>query len=314
MKREIFYDTLRGSAAFPVLTAKQVEGLDLLLDVWGQWHGDEPIELLAAALTQIHHETGGRMQPVMETFSSTAVRAAQILEASYVAGKLPWVSKRYWLPDGNGKIFIGRGGVQITHKTNYAKQRRLLKEIHGVDVPLDEDPELAMHPVVSAEIAFNGMIHGLFRSNKAGAPIKLADFLKGDQMDYVGQRNVVNGDSKDDAIAKKMAANGKLFERALKKAAEDGKVDVRHPRELPGTQPRGSEPAPTGLTRGESRVKDVQERLIKLGYGDVVGEPDGAYGPKTGRAIEAFEAANNIKLDHIDAATWDKLKSMTEGQ
>jgi hypothetical protein len=315
MNLETFFRTLNGTPAFPALTTAQVRGMTRLLDVWGQWYAESlPFVFLAAALAEVHHETGGRMMPVMETFSSTAPAAANKLQVAFDRGQLPWVEKPYWGADKDGKIWIGRGDVQITHKEMYAKLRKLIKETYSVDIKLDVDPELALDPVISAVIAFEGMTRGAFRGKK------LADFYndKTGEMDYAGQRNVVNGDSKDPEIAKKMKANGALFEKALREAGADKGITPTVEKKLPGmdkTIAPSERPAtvPT-MSKGEVRVAELQLRLHRHGYGDIVGKIDGIYGAKTAKAVDAFESSRNIKLDHVDAATWQALQQPAAGE
>lgn len=317
MNLKAFFEALPNTEAFPAkgLTNAQVQGIARLLDIWAQWYDERfPIQYLAAALDQIHHETGGRMQPVMETFSSTAAAAAQILEKAYVRGQLPWVKQRYWLPDGKGLIWIGRGDLQYTHKANYAKLRKAIKEAYDIDIPFDENPELIMDPNTSAVAAFEGLTKGLFRK------AKLDDFYDADkgEMDYVGQRDIVNGDGKDEEIAAKMKRNGKLFEKALLDAGADKGFTITSERLLPGM---GVDPKPGELvtqpvkpSKGEIRVRTVQERLHAHGYGDLAGKVDGLYGKMTAAAIDAFESSRNIKLDHVDAATLEALMKPAAGE
>lgn len=300
-----FFANLEGTKLFPSsINSSQREGMIRLLDVWGQWYDERfKLPILAAALIEIYHETGGRMQPVIETFASTPQRAAQILESAFRAGKLPWVKAPYWNPDKNGQIWVGRGDIQMTHPAMYAKLRKVLAETYGVDVPLDKDPGLALQPVTSAVIAFEGMTKGLFRKKK------LDDYLVGGEMDYVGARDVVNGDGEDSRIAEKMRTGGKLFEAALVAAGYEDGVPVSAERQIKGTANTETQ----GVI-GSSRVSEIQQRLHEHGFGDIVGKIDGKYGPKTAKAIEAFEASRNIKLDHVDAATWQALQQPAAGE
>lgn len=305
MNRKTFYDTIRGSKFFPVLSASQVGGMERLLDVWAQWYEERfPLAFLANGLSQIRRETGGRMTPVFETFSRDAATAARVLERDFNRGKMTWVKKRYWLPDANGIIWIGRGDIQITHKANSTKLRKEIKKTYGVDIDLDVNPEGALHPVTSAVIAFEGLTKGLFRTKKLG------DFYDGETLDHRAARDVVNGDTKH--VGKEIADCALLFEKALRAAGAEEGIGVSQPRLLPGmadtpTKPSEMPAPPPPAAKINEAVKQVQERLIDLGYGETVGKPDGIFGEKTERAIAAFEAANAIKLYHIDAATWAAL-------
>lgn len=301
MNRQAFIDTLKGTVLFPTITTKQILGMWTKIDVWAQRYQDKyPIEYLAAILCQIHHETGGRMQPVMETYASTPASAAQILERAFVKGRLPWVKKRYWLPDENGLIWIGRGDIQITHKELYTALRRAILHTFNVDVPLDKNPELALDPVISAVIAFEGMTNGLFRRKD------LDDYFKGGKMDYVGQRDIVNGDGDDPDIIKAMKIGGPLFEKALKAAGPLKVYELRAISSLVWKPPE--------MDLREERVRSLQSRLTAHGYGNIVGAIDGKYGPKTAKAVDVFESSRNIKLDHVDAATWEALQKPAAGE
>ena len=301
---QAFFNELQGSKLFPTLTGSQKSGMALLLDVWGQYYDERfPLPYLAAVLVNIYRETGGRMQPVLETFASTPERAAQILEKAFVFGKLPWVKKRYWNADKNGQIWIGRGHLQMTHQQMYHQLRKEIRQTYNVDVPLDKNPGLALHPVVSAVIAYEGMTKGLFRKKK------LEDFLQGGEMDYVGARDIVNGDSHDDEVASLMKTGGKLFESALVKAGYKDEVPVSEERQF-----KTNANAETQNVIGGSRVAEVQAHLHRHGFGHIVGAIDGKYGPKTAAAIDAFESSRNIKLDHVDAATWQALQQTATGE
>lgn len=305
MNRQTFFDGIRHTPLFPNgLSTSQVDGLNAKLDVWGQWYDDKyPIEFLAACLVQAWHETGGRMLPVRETNAATDDSAIRILQKAYDNKQLPWVKTPYWNRDQNGQSWIGRGDIQLTHKANYKKLEDQIGLIYGVTVPMSLDPTLAMDPVVSAVVMFEGMIKGLFRKGE-----NVDKYFAGANMDYVGQRAVVNGDRADKKIQAHMKL-GTIFEKALRDAGAQKGIDAMVQRLLPGM---ASTPAPLPApSKGESRVRRVQERLSAHGFPCAA---DGVYGPKTQKAIDAFEAAFNIRLDHVDAATWDALQKPAAGE
>lgn len=140
----------------------------------------------AYLLATTHHETAKTMMPVRETLASTDRAAIARLESAWKAGKLKWVKTPYWRFDANGKSWLGRGYVQLTHKTNYERAGKLI----GVD--LVSNPNAAMVPDIAANVLVQGAMAGIFTGKK------LSDYLPGD---YVNARRVVNGTDKAELIA-----------------------------------------------------------------------------------------------------------------
>lgn len=91
-------------------------------------------------------------------------------------------SKKYW-------PFYGRGFVQLTWDYNYKKQGERL----GVD--LVKNPELALDPVIAADILVYGMKHGVFTGKK------LSDYINSGVTDYYRARKIINGLDKAQLIA-----------------------------------------------------------------------------------------------------------------
>jgi Chitinase class I len=167
----------------------QVDGLTAVLD---KWEADSPKDddrWLAYMLGTAHHETGRTMQPVRETFASSDDQAIARLNKAFGAGKLVWVKKPYWLKDDQGKSWLGRGLVQLTHKANYQK----MSDVTGVD--LVADPTLAMDMSVAVKIMFAGMRKGSF----TGA--KLSDFFSPSVEKWRDARKIINGLESADLVA-----------------------------------------------------------------------------------------------------------------
>lgn len=175
------------------LRQSQVDGLNLLL----KETSGLPVEFRAYLMATAFHETEQTMQPVRETLASTDQKAVNILNRDFDAGKLSSVSRPYWDFDQEGKTWLGRGYVQLTHKTNYIRASKLT----GID--LVADPSKAMNPATAATILVKGSIDGLFTGKS------LNDYLPGD---YVGARRVINGRDR----AQKIARYAETFEKALK--------------------------------------------------------------------------------------------------
>lgn len=196
------------------LTESQRAGLSTKLDVWAKWYaGDFPVTYLAAALGQIYRETGGRMEPVLEAFAPDRKTSAERLQKAYDAGRLKWVRTPYWHPDETGRHPVGGGDIQLTHRRNYVNAGNRLQERFGVRVGLSENYDLILDPVISAHVAFCGMIEGWFR------PCKLEDFCSADGLDYAAARDIVNGDAA--MIGEEIARNCQIFEAALRVAGAD---------------------------------------------------------------------------------------------
>lgn len=189
INRTSFFDYVRGHLFDGSLKQAQVDGLTAILDKWEREMADADDRWLAYMLATAHHETGRTMQPVRETFASSDDRAIAILERAFRTGRLPWVSKPYWRKDADGKSWLGRGLVQLTHKANYVK----MANATGLD--LVGRPELAMDLKTAVDILFYGMIHGSFTGKK------LSDYFAGRKQEWENARRIINGEDKKMLVA-----------------------------------------------------------------------------------------------------------------
>lgn len=176
MNEAYFFDRIRRAVFGGKLTQAQVSGINKILAYrdsnWPKMSDDE----LAYVLATVTHETAFRMQPIKEMGS-----------AAYFA------TKRY-APD-----WIGRGLIQITWKYNYVK------------FGIQNNPDSALTWPVALDIAFRGMIFGMFTGKK------LADYIKpGKTPDYVGARRIINGTDR----AKLIAGYALAYQDALKQSKE----------------------------------------------------------------------------------------------
>lgn len=203
MQYDKFFEHVRSRLFAGAMTSLQVSGLQAILER-GEAE-DTPLARLAYMLATAYHETGRAMQPIIETRNAkdktnpTVDAAIRRLNASFAAGTLTWVSKPYWRKDANGKSWLGRGFVQLTHEVNYRK----LSGPCGVDLFGDPDAALTMGPALT--ILFEGMTHGMF----TGRP--LSDYISGTKADYRNARRVINGIES----AEKVAGYAFVFEAAL---------------------------------------------------------------------------------------------------
>ncbi len=210
MSRAEFFDTIRPMFGGQ-LTQAQVDGLDLLLSVISA----EPVEHQAYLLATTYHETAQTMQPITEYGGRTYFN-------KYDTGKLAAALGNTPEADGDGFLYRGRGYVQITGRSNYARAGKAL------DVDLIGNPDLALHPTIAARILVLGCTQGWFTGKK------LADYLPGD---YVNARRVVNGTDRADLIA----SYARTFEMALRSMGPT--IAPAPPAQPPKPQPAPSQPA-----------------------------------------------------------------------
>lgn len=168
--------------AFGATTNAQDEALEFLL---GAIESDENISdpsWAAYMLATTKHETDDTFRPIEECGR----------------GK----GKKYGTPGKNGKVYYGRGFVQLTWEANY----KLMGRHVGAD--LVSHPEIALGPSVAYCIMSFGMRHGCFTGKK------LSDYLSGDERDYQNARRIINGVD----CAEKIARYAVKFEKILEAA------------------------------------------------------------------------------------------------
>lgn len=205
MNREAFFASIRRDLFNGRMSQAQVDGCETILAACDGLR----LPFVAYLLATTFHETAYTMQPVRETLAKTDDEAIARLDRAFTAGRLKGVKTPYWRKDRDGKSWLGRGYVQLTHKANYARAGRELA------IDLMADPTLAMQPTVAALILVRGSMDGWFTGKK------LPDYAAGDGFDYVNARRVINGDVARNGA--KIATEAKAFEAALI-AADWGKT------------------------------------------------------------------------------------------
>ncbi|NEO59239.1 MAG: hypothetical protein F6J98_02065 [Moorea sp. SIO4G2] len=90
---------------------------------------------------------------------------------------------------GDGVLFKGRGYVQITGRTNYAKWEKIL------GVPLVSKPDLAADPRYAAPVLVLGMKNGSFTG------VSLNTYIREGKTDFLNARRIVNQMDKASLIA-----------------------------------------------------------------------------------------------------------------
>ena len=105
----------------------------------------------------------------------------------------------------NGRVYYGRGYVQLTWRENYLRLGRQL----GLGSTLEQHPEKVLEPEVAYRIMSFGMRTGSFTGKK------LADYINSAQCDYLDARRIINGTDRADRIA----AYARTFQQILEASA-----------------------------------------------------------------------------------------------
>lgn len=172
-----FYATMREK--FGPLKQSQVDGFEAILNEW-EAQGLEDIRWLAYILATAWHETAKTMQAIEE----------------YGKGK----GRKYGKPDPvTGKVYYGRGFVQLTWNFNYKKMGKAL----GID--LYNKPELTLDTAIATKIMFDGMVLGSFTGKRLG------NYFNDKKEDWINARKIINGLDR----AERIAEYAKTFYQAL---------------------------------------------------------------------------------------------------
>lgn len=188
-----FYDFLRGNKMLgPKISADEFEGCDAIIRACAE--RGFPVSFTAYCLATAFLETGSTMQPIKEYGGH-----AYYTRMYDIRGARPYKAKELGnTSPGDGAKYAGRGYVQLTGKTNYARATEELRKL-GVTADLVSNPDLAMRPDIAAIIMTLGMAHGWFTTRKlsddlkASGPSSLAAFT--------ASRDIINGKDKAREIA-----------------------------------------------------------------------------------------------------------------
>lgn len=205
MHRASFYSAIRGPLFGGRLSQSQVEGMEAVLDEWQRRPAGGDRRWLAYMLATAFHETASTFRPVRETLADSDEEAIRILDLAFRKGRLSRVREPYWRKDADGRSWLGRGLVQLTHKRNY----EIMSRETGID--LVAAPERAMDMAVAVRILFSGMEKGLFTGRKLG------DYFAPGRAGWVNARRIINGLDRAETIA----GHGRVFLGALEGAERD---------------------------------------------------------------------------------------------
>lgn len=171
------------SNEYGALKESQREGIIFLLEKLMEDEGVTDIRHAAYMLATVKHECAGAWQPIAEFGRGCG--------------------KKYGIPHANGKIFYGRGYVQLTWAENYKAMGQAL----GID--LYNDPDKAMDPETAYKIMSRGMRKGSFTG------VKLSLFIHDKACDYFAARKIINGLD----CAEKISGYARKIEAMLQQAA-----------------------------------------------------------------------------------------------
>ena len=171
------YDLIRKKLFAGRLSQSQVNAIEAILQAINT-HALPDKRQAAYILATAYHETARTMRPVEELGK----------------GK----GREYGISI-DGKVYYGRGYVQLTWLYNYKVMAKLL------DVNLVKNPALACEPDIAARIMLQGMTRGLFTGKK------LSDYINSLKCDYINARRIINGTDK----ALQIATYAQQWEAAL---------------------------------------------------------------------------------------------------
>jgi len=161
-----------------------------IADISAEWRtaGDTDVRRLAYILATARRESAVSWLPIREAprcgnDEGCRERAIGRLLAERAERRGRPVRSNYALPDDNGRRYYGRGYIQLTGRSNYARVDRLL----GTGTQFVDNPDLVMEPAMARRILVRGMLEGWFGN---GRPLR--HYFVGDRADWNNARDNVN--------------------------------------------------------------------------------------------------------------------------
>jgi putative chitinase len=195
MNDAAFFAQCRDTVMGPTLDQGEVDGAKAILAAMA----GTPLSWCAYALATAWHETAHTMQPVKE------YGGPRYFTRMYdITGDRPSLAKSMGnTTPGDGPRYCGRGYVQLTWKANYARAEK------ETGKPLVANPDLAMEPIIAAQIMRHGMEEGWF-TGKAFSHF-LPAYGPSAEPGFINARRIINGADK----AKLIAGYALQFQKAL---------------------------------------------------------------------------------------------------
>ena len=185
MDKAKFFDACRKGVMGPTLDPDEVSGAGFILDAMD----GAPLAHCAYALATAWHETGHTMQPIREYGGPR-----YYFRMYDPQGERPALARANGNTfPGDGVLFCGRGYVQLTWRSNYARFAKLL------GYPLEGNPDLAMRADIAALIMRKGMDGGFFTGKAFDHFLPQQGAATHDA--FIGARRIINGRDKASLIA-----------------------------------------------------------------------------------------------------------------
>ena len=239
--RQKFFEAYR--TRFKRVTNKQVVSFNNYLDTVERF--DLPLRHLAYLTATAYHETAFTLEPIEE----------------YGKGKGKAYGKAV-----DGRKYYGRGFVQLTWSTNYAKATEEIKK-QRPDLVADFEPrygepfDLLKYPAqaLDYEIAFLVLVLGSMQGWFTGK--KLSDYINDNRCDYINARKIINGLDR----AKEIATYAQKFKEIFSESIEEEPTPVVEPIAPPAEVPSAPEPKVSLFTKIGTAVTGITALGINIG-------------------------------------------------
>lgn len=134
------------------------EAINGIFDVWERERGSDPKQI-AFILATARRESAGTWKPIREV---PGCGSDEKCREDDIASRLKKGSVNYAKPAANGQRYYGRGYIQLTFESNYARTSRFL----GVGMELRDQPDKVMELEVAETILVRGMLEGWYGEKK----------------------------------------------------------------------------------------------------------------------------------------------------
>ncbi len=164
---------------FRPLIQSQVDNLNFLFDKLDTSASLNRLSEYSYVLATLKLETADTFAPVKEAYwLKPESRRIAVLKKMYAGRKS--------IIHSSGRLYYGRGYVQLTHIDNYIKMNEYVQK-RFPDNDLVKNPDLACEPEAAWIILETGMSNGLFTGKK------LINYFTDKKVDFYNARRIING-------------------------------------------------------------------------------------------------------------------------